>query len=111
MSYVRLKNLSLNNQRFTPSVCKDIGIRKFEFVAKTQFLSNLNQNLFEIKCFKNPKLCPSLIKVFRQAFSAFQEIKVSNKNIFNNKEFQRSELVKDNKSKMEDEEKDRKTSC
>ena len=26
-------------QRFTPSAYKDIGIRKVEFVAKTQFLS------------------------------------------------------------------------
>ena len=32
-------NLSLKYQRFTPSGCKDIGIKKFEFVAKTQFLS------------------------------------------------------------------------
>jgi len=26
--------------RFTPSGCKDIRIRKFEFVAKTQFISS-----------------------------------------------------------------------
>ena len=26
---------------FTPSDCKDIGVRTFEFVAKTQFLSYL----------------------------------------------------------------------
>ena len=31
-------NLSLKFQRFTPSVCKDIWIRKFGFLAKTQFL-------------------------------------------------------------------------
>ena len=31
-------NLSLKYQRFTQSFCKDIGIRKFEFGAKTQFL-------------------------------------------------------------------------
>ena len=31
--------LSLKNQRFIPLVYKDIGIRKFEFVAKTQFLN------------------------------------------------------------------------
>ena len=31
-------NLSLKYQRFAPSGCKDIGIRRFEFVAKTQFL-------------------------------------------------------------------------
>ena len=29
---------SNNKQRFTPSGCKDTGIRKFYFVAKTQFL-------------------------------------------------------------------------
>jgi len=28
----------LKNQRFVPSGCKDIGIRKFEFVGKTEFL-------------------------------------------------------------------------
>ena len=39
MNSVRLNNLSLKNQRFTPSGWKTIGIRKFEFVAKTQFLS------------------------------------------------------------------------
>ena len=30
-------SLSLKYQRETPSGCKDIGIRKFECVAKTQF--------------------------------------------------------------------------
>ena len=29
----------MNYQRFTLSGCKDRGIRSFEFVAKTQFLS------------------------------------------------------------------------
>ena len=38
MNYIRLNNLSLKYQRFTPSGCRDIDIRKFEFVAKTQFL-------------------------------------------------------------------------
>ena len=32
-------NLSLKYQRFAPSGCKDIGIRRFEFVAKTQVLN------------------------------------------------------------------------
>ena len=36
MNSVRSNNLSL---RFKPSGCKDIGIRTFKFVAKTQFLS------------------------------------------------------------------------
>ena len=31
-------NLSLKYQRLTPSGCKDIGISKFGFVTKTQFL-------------------------------------------------------------------------
>ena len=31
-------SLSLKYQRFTPSGCKDIGVRKCKFVAKTQFL-------------------------------------------------------------------------
>ena len=35
---VRPNNLSLKYQRFTSSDCKDIGIRQFEFVTKTQFL-------------------------------------------------------------------------
>ena len=38
MNFVSSNNLSLKYQRFTPSCCKDIQIRKFEFAAKTQFL-------------------------------------------------------------------------
>ena len=34
---VRSNNLSLKYQRFKPSDCEDIEIKKFEFVAKTQF--------------------------------------------------------------------------
>ena len=34
----RSNNLSLKYERFTPSGREDIGIRKIEFVAKTQFL-------------------------------------------------------------------------
>jgi len=34
---VRLNIQSLKYLWFTPSCCKDIGMRKFEFVAKTQF--------------------------------------------------------------------------
>ena len=37
-NFVRSINLSLKYQRFTRSGCEDTGIRKFEFVAKTQFL-------------------------------------------------------------------------
>ena len=44
MNSVRLNNLSLKYQRFTPSsVSKYIGITKFEFVAKTQFLLSLDK--------------------------------------------------------------------
>ena len=39
MTSVRSKNLNLKFPRFKPSGCKDIGIRKFEFVAKTKFLN------------------------------------------------------------------------
>ena len=39
MNYVRSSNPSLKYQRFTPSGCRDIVLRNFEFVAKTQFLS------------------------------------------------------------------------
>ena len=35
---VRINNLSLKYSWFTPPGCKDIGIRQFEFVPKTQFL-------------------------------------------------------------------------
>ena len=41
----RSNNLSLKYWRFTPSDCK-VGIRKFEFVAKTQFLCIL----YDILC-------------------------------------------------------------
>ena len=37
--YFQLLILSFKYQRFTPSCGKDIEIRKFEFLAKTQFLS------------------------------------------------------------------------
>ena len=45
MSSVRSYNLSLKYQRFHPSDCKDIGIRKFLFVAKTQFLYILQDSI------------------------------------------------------------------
>ena len=37
-------NLSLKYQRFTSYGCRDIGIRKLEFVAKTLFLSRNQVN-------------------------------------------------------------------
>ena len=56
MNSVRSKNLSLKYQRFTPLSCKDIGIRIFEFVAKTQillFVSGIVVN-FLVLLFCNP---------------------------------------------------------
>ena len=41
MNSDRWKNLSLKYQRFTPSGEKNMGIRKSEFVTKTQFLYDL----------------------------------------------------------------------
>jgi len=38
LSNARANNSSLKYQKNTPSGCKDKGISKFEFVAKTQFL-------------------------------------------------------------------------
>ena len=40
MNSVETNNPSLKYLRFTLLSCKDIGIGKFEFVAKTQFLLN-----------------------------------------------------------------------
>ncbi len=39
MKSVRQNNLSLKCQRCSSLDCKDIGIRQFEFVIKTQFLT------------------------------------------------------------------------
>jgi len=42
MDSVRLSGLSMKYQRFTLSGFEDMGIRKFEFVAKTHFLHALS---------------------------------------------------------------------
>ena len=42
MNSVRSKNLSLKYQKVKPTGCRDIEIRKFEVVAKTQFLTGKN---------------------------------------------------------------------
>ena len=44
MNFVRSNNLGSKYQRFTPSGYKDIGDRKFEFLAKSQFV-------IEVSCF------------------------------------------------------------
>jgi len=41
--FCSIKYLSLKYQKFTPpSGCKEIGIRKYEFVTKTQFLYTIS---------------------------------------------------------------------
>ena len=42
MNYAISINLSLKNQNFTLSGCKEIGIQQFEVEAKTQFLCFLH---------------------------------------------------------------------
>ena len=49
MNSVRSNNLSLKYQMFIPSSRKDIGIRKFEFVAQTQFNHNIYGEFFSSK--------------------------------------------------------------
>ena len=66
MNYVRSNKLNLKYLRLTPSSYKDTGIRKFDFVAKTQFFSELD-TLTPI--FKNSQsltyLClPSAAKIY-----------------------------------------------
>ena len=48
MTFVRSRNISLKYQRFTTLGSKDIGIRKSEFVAKSQFLRPLFKFDFKI---------------------------------------------------------------
>ena len=43
MNSYRSTNQSLKYQRFAPSGCKNIGIQRFEFVAKSQFLSQITR--------------------------------------------------------------------
>ena len=55
----RSKSLSLKYQRFTPSGCKDIGDRKFKFVAKTQFQIDVEILSLTIgSCFSNFRFNP-----------------------------------------------------
>ena len=50
MTFVRSKNISLKYQRFTTLGSKDIGIRKSEFVAKSQLLYfRFFENRFQCK--------------------------------------------------------------
>jgi len=50
MNSIKSNNqVSLKYERFTPSGFKDKGIRKFEFVAQTQFLRLKNKILYVMK--------------------------------------------------------------
>ena len=67
MTFDRSKNISLKYQRFTTLASKDIGIRKSEFVAKSQFLcsSVINNtpslnNFFLVGGGSNPHLTPGI---------------------------------------------------
>ena len=66
MNYVRPNNLSLKYERFTaftPSGCTDMGIQKFEFVEKTEFLClemSLNRNAWKSQIF--PKITINKLK-------------------------------------------------
>ena len=53
-------------QRFTPSGRKDIGIRKFEFVAKTQFLYRSVCSYFFIQNTSADKIHPPTKYIRRQ---------------------------------------------
>ena len=48
MTSVKSNNQSLKYQRFTSLGCRYIGIRKFGFVAKTQFLPKIPIGIWEI---------------------------------------------------------------
>ena len=50
MNYVISINLSLKYQKFTQSGCKEKGIKKFEIVAKTQFLSTITVVILGFYC-------------------------------------------------------------
>jgi len=52
----------LKYQRFAPSGTKDIGKRRFEFVAKTQFLCVcFNFSNFNEKIISQLLLCPNIL--------------------------------------------------
>ena len=52
MNSVGSNNLSLKYQRFTPQGRRDVGIRTFDLVAKTQFLKSTTLQLYKIFCLK-----------------------------------------------------------
>ena len=74
MTSVRSNNLSLKYQRFTALGFKDIGIRKSEFAAKTQFLFNGVQCNNSLSVFNISILCP-----FKKAF--WPKLWINNKSL------------------------------
>jgi len=77
----------LKSQRFTLSGYKDIGIRKFEFVAKTQFLSGdffkyQDHNLSEVK-WGAKKIWPDKIYLLRPSTRQANKIEYSHANNMN----------------------------
>ena len=63
MTFVRSRNISLKYQRFTTLGSKDIGIRKSEFVAKSQFLRPFFK--FDFKIFMKHSLETETLMVFK----------------------------------------------
>ena len=78
-------NLILKNQKFKPSDWKDIGIRKFENVAKTQFLSKylLPNCMF----YSSPKSQLNCKKAANKKSNSGLENKKSNSGVENKKSY------------------------
>ena len=64
MNSVKLNNLSFKYLRFTQSGCKGIGIRKFDFMAKNQFLFTIRFALFLNKMIKSTEKITTYFQVF-----------------------------------------------
>ena len=71
MSSVRSNYLSLKYQRCTPSCCKNIGIRKFQFVATTQYVLDKISRLWKKL---NLLMLKTKGKVFCKYFNIFSII-------------------------------------
>jgi len=64
MTCVRSKNISLKYQRFTTLDSKDIGIRKSEFVAKSQFLYDIWKQFEEFMILETVRRLKDIWKQF-----------------------------------------------
>ena len=78
---IRSNNLSLKYQRFTPSGCIDIGLRKFDFVVKTQFLY-VERTIFELRLKFKQRL--KFFKFGLRTFNNFAYFGGINTNIIHN---------------------------